>query len=113
MNTTNFEISKKLQELGFKAKSDFAWRFYDYGEIVICPTYDLETILVALPSEIFKYHNGVKTMSSEMLFITKSSLFYGYEARLFWTKKEPDESLADCAARLLLMLHEKGLIKFR
>jgi hypothetical protein len=81
------EIENNLRQIGYLGKTD------------------LETILEALPSEIFKYHNGVKTMSSEMLFITKSSLFYGYEARLFWTKKEPDESLANCAARLLIKIH--------
>jgi hypothetical protein len=64
----------------------------------------LETILEALPQEISKHHYD------EILFITKSSLFYGYEARLYWTKKEPDESLADCAARLLIKLIEGKII---
>jgi hypothetical protein len=79
------ELENKLRQIGYLGKTD------------------LETILEALPSEIFKYHN-------EMLFITKSSLFYGYEARLFWTKKEPDESLADCGARLLIKLIEGKII---
>ena len=64
---------------------------------------DLEAILEALPNEIFKHDN-------EMLFITKSSLFYGYEARLYWTKKEPEESLANCAARLLIKLVDDKII---
>jgi hypothetical protein len=86
------ELENKLRQIGYFGKAN------------------LETILEALPNEIFKHHNGVKTMSSEMLFITKSSLFYGYEARLYWTKKEPDESLANCAARLLIKLIEEKII---
>jgi hypothetical protein len=86
------ELENKLRQIGYLGKTD------------------LETILEALPNEIFKYNNGVKTMSSEMLFITKSSLFYGYEARLLWTKKEPDESLVNCVARLLIKLIEEKII---
>ena len=117
MKTTNFEVSKKLHELRFDKKSIFYYRISDKEFFINTPpdlknvkedflkSYDLETILGALPRETFKYLNG-KIMSSEMLFITQSSLFYGYGARLHWTKKGPNESLADTAARLLITLIE-------
>ena len=118
MKTTNFEISKKLYELGFDKETIFYYRISDRAFFINTPpdlknvkehflkSYDFETILEVLP----KYINGAKTMFNEMLFITKSSLFYGYQARLYWTKKEPDESLTDCASRLLIKLIDDKII---
>lgn len=124
MKTTNYEISKKLAEIGFKAQ--FGCGFYkgkpDYIRNlnskfvsgVDFPSYDFETILAALPHEIYvKNSDGIKSMFSEILYATKLSLFYGYEARLYWTKSKLDESLADTAARLLITLVEQGIINFK
>jgi hypothetical protein len=69
MKTTNFEISKKLKEAGFKAETDYYWVeceegiicvnayvFSDYmsGGEKLCESFDLETILDALPIYIMK-----------------------------------------------------------
>jgi len=84
------EIENKLREIGYTGKTD------------------LETILEALPKDIY----NEETRQFEMLFMTKLGLFYGYEARLYWTKNKNDESLTDTAARLLILLNEKGIINF-
>jgi len=98
--TTNYEISKKLAEIGFKAKAEKCWakiRHSVLSEIDLvnldftvpqhCDewvlSYDLETLLDALP---------------EIINIGLS--------------RNKNESLADNAGRLLILLHEKNLIKF-
>ena len=61
MNTTNYEISKKLWKIGFKAETMCYWdndsKECQYWSIVpneqdFTPSYDLETILDALPPRI-------------------------------------------------------------
>jgi hypothetical protein len=131
MRTTNYEISKKLWEINFKANFDYVWDDKDklikgeqlnsqfYGtkkgleEIIIksqtwFPAYDLETILEALPDIIY---------SSDDFGLKKNEIGYYYfdydhVAHGLYIEKEKDESLADTAARLLLLLVEKEIIKF-
>ena len=99
--TTNYEISKKLKEAGYVGKTD------------------LETMLDALPSVIerkgwgndiyfkmnkngFWYENSCSCDSSE----------YCPLETYYHIDRQKNESLADTAGRLLLLLHEKNLIKF-
>lgn len=78
------------------------------------PAFGLETILEALPSNIIFSYCGSE------LQLTKSAIgYYGLEgnsedgfAIFLEIEKEENESLTDCAAKLLIKLHEKGLIKF-
>lgn len=132
MKTTSYEISKKLAEIGFKAPTFFiAFKPYENCQKthVISTTpfkdegldksrgeylsYDLETILEALPKEInlmcgrsflevtFSYDNSAPY------------ILYRNDDRTIAinSRKENDESLADTAARLLILLNEKGVIK--
>jgi len=124
MKTTNFELSKKLAEIGFKAERsyDYLWehngigatRFkpntmieddYIYQHISngFYPAYDLETLLDALPKKQWDIKN-----CGEMLSILPAA----GRARIVVVKKE-NESLADTAARLLLLLVEKNIINFK
>ena len=114
MKVTNYELSKKLAEIGFDAKSDFY--YFNKGTLLdycnnldeieyskpITKSYDLETILEALPKIIHfdgtNFHYDYR--NSEGVFFTE------------FTTKENAESLADTVARLLLLLHKKNLIKF-
>ena len=106
IKTTNYEISKKLKEIGFKAEAEKCWakirnsvlsEFHlvnlDYAVPQNCDewvlSYDLETLLDALPPSIINYNYDP----------------YGFN-------KEENESLADTAGRLIIWLHEKNLIKF-
>ena len=124
MKTTNFELSKKLYDMDFKAKAcgqyhvnrngTFAYRtvqitYSDQAGILNIPAYDLETLLEALPK-----------LNARQDFIL-SATFVGYvpsmkepDAKVdFWVVKEKNESLADTCARLLLKLHEQGIINFK
>ena len=137
MKTTSYEISKKLKEAGFEADADYYWieskvinkgiicvknyRFDDYesGSEKLCKSFDLETLLDALPSVIerkgwgndiyfkmnkngFWYENSCSCDSSE----------YCPLETYYHIDRQKNESLADTAGRLLLLLHEKNLIKF-
>lgn len=86
------------------------------------PAYDLETILEALPTVISENKFGYGSL--ELMF-RKKRISFAYEIfKDFGThecgtmphydfeKLLTDESLADCAARLLLKLHSEKLIKF-
>ena len=66
--TTNFEISKKLKEIGFEAETDIYWYCYDNGQAMRhvadadgkgnVKSYDLGTILDALPLVIERAVSG-------------------------------------------------------
>ncbi len=127
MKTTSFEISKKLAEIGFKAEINFAFKEIDpsrhrfsVGFMSHCegwfPSYDLETILEALP----------KTIERDNPFYLEFRKEFGGVMRMGYSEqnglcdkvyphflKGKDESLADTAARLLILLHEKNLIQFK
>jgi hypothetical protein len=126
MKTTNLENSKKLSELGFEAESDYLWvnsrnkitcehslYFSDHmssGD-KICRSWDLESILENLCSTI-------EDLESKKLYwfkMDQENLEYitldGDTNIEFYTPRQKDESLVDCAARLLISLYEKEIIK--
>ena len=114
MKTTSYEISKKLEEAGFKAETNFYWyRYYDDGLRMRhiadadgkgdVEAYDLETILDALPNttEII-----ISSLTGERIFYLDSNI-RGNEVSI---AIEENESLADTAGKMWLMLKEKGII---
>lgn len=116
MKTTSFEISKKLAEIGFEAETPAAaWRTHFQDEGIYgwrsdmnrkswIPAYDLETILDALP----------KVIISDLKLASPAFVCYGqYEEEFLSCDKKEGENWADTAARLLILLHKKGLINFR
>lgn len=124
MKTTSYEISKRLAEIGFKAKFDFVYlrdgkNTHFVSEIVllfsdeikkgvVIPSYDLETILEALPSLIEPNYSRIKVN----LCVRKHGIFYENDEECQFYQEKEGESLADTAARRLIELHEQGLIKF-
>jgi len=136
--TTNFEISKKLAEIGFRDKCDYFYFHEDkndyeassleafgWDEISDCdiedkyyPSYDLETLLDALPKEIpHKNHKKLFGMLVNLTinFISKKDIVnigYSFGCFDFIETKKGNESLADTAGRLIIWLHEKNLIEF-
>ena len=116
MKVTNYEISKRLSEIGFR--SDPFERCYKKGEPlnlwnrafeVSCwgqdlsdyyPAYELETLLEALPTKVIRFGDDGIAIDNKSMALPIISI------------KKPNQSLADCAAGLLVKLHEKGLIKF-
>ena len=110
--TTSYEISKKLKEAGFDAESSFFWCRLDKDLIRIhisqshsvpesidkIKAYDLETILDALPKinkqEYLLCSGGIVYLNDDYISVGK----------------EKNESLADTAGRMWLLLKEKGLI---
>ena len=123
MKTTNYEISKKLKEIGFETETIF---HYEYEELrweeegVDLPfedliyAYDLETIWGFLPSFIkldtHPHNLEMKKGCSDNLYIGYG--FLGYEESIIFTQ-ERGESLADTAARLLIKLIEDKIIKIK
>jgi hypothetical protein len=138
IKTTNYEISKKLAEIGFRAECSYFYFHSDnnnyeassleafgYDEISDCdiedkyyPAYDLEILLNALPDDI-KYKNEYY-----YYFLWGNTLGYYYENSEYqdnyhmgdgifeFSKLSLNKSLADTAGRLIILLHEKNLIKF-
>ena len=127
MKTTSYEISKKLAELGFDRAFDFAYkkndevnvwneafeiRCWDLNRLDYYPAYDLETILEALPNFISNENGGENCLVIDVSF---GEIHYEGDDEndaLFITTTKPGESLADTAAKLLIQLHEKGLVIF-
>lgn len=118
MKTTSFELSKKLAELGFI--TSHCGVFYtptadnNYEEVNY-RAYHLEAILEAL--SVFK--------NKEANFVLKKPTVTGIVIDYYPNEKLPnigigeyfrvfqnkDETLADTAARLLILLIEKGVVK--
>lgn len=105
MKTTNFEISKKLKEIGFEAEFNFHYKatdpvnlydsgYEDYKERNT-PAYDLETLLEALPKinkqEYLLCSGGIVYLNDDYISVGK----------------EKNESLADTAGKMWLLLKEK------
>jgi len=128
MKTTSYEISRKLTEVGFAINNASIFAYFSkpmvspmelVGKFIVADglkegysldyySFDLETILEALPDIIY---------SSDDFGLKKNEIGYYYfdydhVAHGIYIEKEKDESLADTAARLLLTLHEKNLVKF-
>ncbi len=136
MKTTNFEISKKLKEIGFQAEFNFHYKapdhvnlydsgYEDYKERNT-PSYDLETLLEALPKKItyqnlptgYKvYFTKYDTFTPKVNFcVADGQCYIGYFSNFIpviesWQEK--NESLADTAGRLLIELFEAGIINFK
>lgn len=109
MKTTSYEISKKLKEAGFEAETDFYWYCYDKGREMrhiadadgkgYVKAYDLETILDAL-----------KQTGKRIMIVVKSDIWginFNYEFNIY---SKENESLADTAGKMWLLLKEKGLV---
>ena len=149
MKTTNFEISKKLKEIGFNTPAEKCWakiRLSKTQEFTLIPltfdvfancdewfpSYDLETLLDALPNSIIRKYKSNKDGTikefEEKLLINKSEIWYRcYDIE---TSDEANEysreyvyeqnisiyhyydSLANLAGKMLIKLFEAGLIKF-
>lgn len=131
MKTTSYEISKQLAKAGFEGKTDFTWnreiincgnsskehKFIKYnngwssGE-VICPAYDLETILETLPNFIVNKNQGENCLVIDVAFGVIHYEGDNENDTLFITTTRNNESLADTAARLLILLHKEGIVNF-
>lgn len=142
MKTTNYEISKKLKEIGFEAESDFYWYCYDTGLAMRhiadadgkgnIKAYDLETLLDALPDSITREYKSNKDGTikefEEKLLIDKRVICYrcydietSDDANEYWREYgyeqnisiySRNDSLANIAGKMLIRLFEAGLIKF-
>ena len=109
MRVASFETSKKLKELGFKARFDcyydtegYSWNLTcrtDYDEKEHIPAYDLETVINALRKL------GRVTLTG--------SLTCGINFRDKINEFQQDEPLANTAARLLIKLIERGLVEVK
>jgi len=117
--TTNYEISKKLAEIGFKAETHFSWieecNFFrienknwieniGIGFKELFPAYDLETLLDALPEK-------TEIINSQLTNKREFYLVYGLRGSKIYVKIKENESLADTAGRLIILLHEKNFLK--
>jgi len=128
--TTNYEISKKLAEIGFKAGNwaEYVWAKDEDGDIgcetkgviglrwgkheELCESYDLETLLDALPEKI---KVGIDRTPQSKFYFDKISFGYAKEPKIefqFYCRIQESESLADTAGRLIILLESKNLIKF-
>lgn len=126
MKVTSYGISKRLAEIGFDRAFDFAYkkddevnvwneafeiRCWDLNISDYYPAYDLETILEALPetTELIS-ESGVVSL---FLRLGKNRICYEDATKMSYLHLRRDkESLADTAARLLILLYEKGVVKF-
>jgi hypothetical protein len=128
MKTTNYEISKKLREIGFDRESVHGFietkygvfpEFGDYKSYVphcFCKSYDLETILEALPNVIISNYGKYKAPWHLQIINKKHFRYENYGNEILTSvhrEDENQESLADTAARLLLKLHAEGLVNFK
>ena len=119
VKVTSYNVSKKLAEIGFKADPFFYRQECNKENFIIDATgvydcaavrcYDLETILDALPNSYQIFSNFL--LNAETFLIGKSIIYQSEEYNC-WIKQENNESLADTAARLLILLVEKGIINF-
>ena len=122
--TTNYEISKKLAEIGFSRQPFWVWTSKD----CCCPyethldgfrAYDLETLLDALPKKMTNKHGREFTL--EISFGVSNWIYYVDENDYIFLSEnyihgqmesEKNESLADTVGRFIILLFEKNLIKF-
>ena len=131
MKTTSYEISKQLKEAGFEALPNWAWCILNRQDLIrlhfsqfhlVLPelekiiSYDLETILEALPSYIIVNEHWGKIVNAKcFLFLDKKGVGYDCNSGNAigdFSFREENESLADTAARLLIVLHKKGFVNF-
>ena len=118
MKTTSYEISKQLKEAGFEAEGDFGYRVPD--SLNDLKAYSLETLLDALPDSI--PYKEYRATNWYYLFLRNNTVGYYYECNEYmdnyrmgdgifeFSKLSPNESLADVAGKMWLLLKEKGII---
>ena len=108
---TSYEISKKLKDIKFRAPHEDSY-LNDELKAMYFPAYDLETILEALPYEL-KLQNNIEAWL-QIIKIYHDSYQIQYidnqENTLLEVDSLENESLADTAARLLILLVEKGMV---
>lgn len=125
MKTTSYKISKKLAEIGFETKAMFYYHVNPNGTLsyiapqIACSdvagilnvkSYDLETILENLPEAI---EGLMLEMNLYFGFMQYANYDGGEIVKIDFTiNRNKDESLADTAARLLILLIDKTIIKF-
>jgi len=142
MKTTNYELSKELSQIGFSKLTDFyhvadadcsskgedpgdynleylgegSGNLYKSKTCFCIPAYDLDTLIEALPNSLFKYNRRYEL---EINFVRQELGYFYYFNQYSYFEIDrlesiffKEESLADTAARLLIILHEKGFVKF-
>jgi hypothetical protein len=121
--TTNYEISKKLAEIGFDKETNFyfteiapdkfkAEYYSNNNKYFLLKSYDLEILINALPEKI---KVGIDRTPQSKFYFDKISFGYAKEPKIefqFYCRIQENESLADTAGRMIILLHEKNLIKF-
>ena len=139
--TTNYEISKKLAEIGFRAECSYFYfhgdnndceasplEKYGFDKISKCdiedkyyPAYDLETLLEFAFNEIcdFKifcdhvfiadYWNDGNYEVIDELLVDRERFSKFVNGKVI---RENKYNYAEIVAKLIILLHEKNLIKF-
>ena len=128
MKTTSYEISKQLKKNGLSEKLGFMEYYYNtdkqlkrrYEEPycstwkentqVDCFSYDLETILEALPNFIANKNKGENCLVIDVAFGVIHYEGDSDNETMFITTTEENESLADTAAKMWLKLKKEGLV---
>lgn len=131
MKKTNFEVSKKLKEIGFNVETEYYWHDIN-GKTELhhvareglgdYKSYDLETLLEALPKYVARNSDTCGEKNSLQVCVASKQIYYednlgiykGYRdlKQLFFTTTIDNESLADTAGRLLIKLFEAGIVNF-
>ena len=122
MKTTNYEISKKLKEIGFNTSAEKCWakiRLSKTQEFTLIPltfdvfancdewfpSYDLETLIDALPDSITRKYksneDGTIKEFEEKLLIDKSEIYYrcydietSDDANEFWREYRYEQNIS-------------------
>jgi hypothetical protein len=125
MKTTNFELSKKLLEISFREHTGIFWKMNSDGSqaspfrcghggddysVKYLPSYELETLLEALPEKVNEEEQSWAVQQDYVGYMPRYIRFIKNE---YFCDRLPNEPLADCAARLILKLHEQGIINFK
>ena len=122
MKTTSYIISKRLAEIGFVQQcfwmyqgEDLCMPYSTDYHLPMYPAYELETILDAFSLKIGGYGYfsvGARKDNPSMPFAVGYNLECDDNYGMLFCDQLKGESLADTAARLLILLYEKGLITF-
>jgi len=132
IKTTNFEISKKLKEIGFDKETNFyftevapdkfeAQYYTNNKEYLLLKSYELETLLefafnFISDFKIFYNHvfiadywdDGKYEVIDELL-VDREQSFKSVNGKVI---REYKYNYAEIVAKLIILLHEKNLIKF-
>ncbi len=133
MQVTNLKVSKKLQEIGFG--NDLSPEYYhdpEDGDIWniteiqlrgnegLIPAWDLETLISTLPKKLVDTEGWDVPLDFELeMYLYEKEQVITYKSRGNYVfdddveiRSNTSESLADLAGKMLILLFEKGLIKF-